>query len=138
MLVCFEVVPRGRRRWTYRLEGAGVLGPPGPPRHCTLTVNPSDRNSTGSLVGTSWGGGGVAGGSGDRGAAGRRRDGPCHRAGASPGHLQHTPRHAQKHITRAPNSCRCKCFSVFFPQRLLEKGVFDNERKVIGQENKKK
>lgn len=129
MVLLFEaVLPRGRRRWTYRLEGAGVLGPPGPPRHCTLTVNPSDRNSTGSLVGTSWGGGGVAGGSGDRGAAGRRRDGPCHRAGASPGHLQHTPRHAQKqspkHITRSKTLVVVVVgTNVFFPsQQLLESG----------------
>lgn len=67
---------------TYRPVGEGVLGPC--PRHCTLTVNPSDRNSTGrSLVGTSWGGEGL----GDKGVSGV----PCHMAGGIPGHLQHTP-----------------------------------------------
>lgn len=41
---------------TYRPVGGGRRYGPCP-RHCTLTVNPSDRNSTGTRVGTSWGGG---------------------------------------------------------------------------------
>lgn len=49
MARCFLVI-------TYRPVGAAA-GPCPYQRHCTLTVNPPDRNSTGSLVGTSLDGG---------------------------------------------------------------------------------
>jgi hypothetical protein len=70
---------------TYRLEGVGALDPC--LRHCRLTVNPSDHNSTGrSLVGTSWGVGEGWEELGDRDVGGV----PCRMAGGIPGHLQHT------------------------------------------------